>query len=311
MTITATATDNQGLIYLSLQRGLIELARQDATTMDQTILQVSYTQVATMPSLQFSIVADDFGTAPARWIEVNLPVGGTGTLPVVTVDAEFEIREVVPERYQLIKNDGQTVTVTATATDPDGIEYMTIFINGIANDFVYGGDTSVSETVTWVNDEPSRTRFYYYASARDREGSYVTADGASYDIAQPEDLRMIWAAAPGFHNPSRDRLPWTRMEQVFGNGEVWWVKSWGWKNPVALIWYHASFKSVADGGECFGMSTLASEIFHRRICSSELESGLMASELSYDNTYTKEYVEARQGGQLGEEVMIERLDQTV
>jgi hypothetical protein len=309
--ITARATDNQGLMYVSIERGMVELARLDATTLDQTELEVSHTQVATMPVLQFTVVADDIGDALPQRLDVSVPVGGTGTSPVVAVEAEFEIQEVIPARYQLITGDGQTVTVTATASDPDGIEYMSVFINGVAHDFVYTGETSVSETVTWVNDEPSRTRFYYSAAARDREGFYVTADGESYDIAQLEDLRLMWTAAPGFNNPSRDRLPWTRMEQTFGSGEVWWVKSWDWKSPHALIVYHARFKDVADGGECFGMSTLASEIYHRRISSSDLEYGLMASELSYSNSYTKEYVECRQGGQLGDEVFVSRVDQTV
>jgi len=311
VTITARATDNLGLMYVSIERGMVELARRNATSLDQTELEVSYTQVASMPVLRFTIVADDIGDALPQRLDINVPVGGTGTRPVVSVEAEFEIREVIPERYQLITGDGQTVTVTATASDPDGIEYLSLFVNGVAHDFAYTGETSVSETVTWVNDEPSRTRFYYSAAARDREGFYVTADGASYDIAHLEDLRLMWVAAPGFNNPSRDRLPWTRMEQTFGSSEVWWVKSWGWKSPHALIAYHARFKNAADGGECFGMSTLAAEIFHGRISSTDLESGLMASELSYSNSFTREYVECRQGGQLGDEVFVSRVDQAV
>lgn len=310
VTITATATDNERMAYIELSRGGIPLVFEGAEAGERT-LTVSATVEAQLPVLQIAIRADDFGPAAAVREDIWIDVVGTGTIPEVSVEAEWEIRHVIPERYRLIRGDGQTVTITATATDPDGIEHLTIFLNGVPHDFRYDGQTSASETLTWVNDEPSRTRFYYSAAAQDREGNYVTADGENFNIAQLEDLTLMWHAAPGFHNVHEPRLSWTRMVQAFGADECWWVRSWDWKNPYALIWYHAGFKDIADGGECWGMSALATEIYHGRILARDLEFPLMASQLSYANSYTKEYVQARQGGQLGEEVVEQFIDQSV
>jgi hypothetical protein len=310
VTITATATDNEAMGYIELTRGGIVLAFERAGSGERT-LTVSATVEAQLPVLQIAIRADDFGPAAAVREDIRIPVIGTGTVPEVSVEAEWEITAVIPERYRLIREDGQTVTITATATDPDGIESLTISLNGVPHDFTYAGQTSVSETLTWVNDEPSQTRFYYSAAARDREGNYVTADGENFDIAQLEDLTLMWNAAPGFHNPSETNLSWTRMVQVFGVDECYLVPEWGWENPYARTYYQTQFKDVADGGECWGMALLATEIYHGRILSRDLEFPLMASELSYANSYTKEYVQARHGGFLGKEVIIDDIDQWV
>jgi len=312
VTVTARATDDQAMWYVKIIRGSFQLARQDAVA-GQRELTVSHTETATLPSLTYTIIADDLGNpAPVGSPIIRVPVTGTGTVPEVTVTAEWlDVEEVIPERYRLIRGDGQRVRITATASDPDGIQLLTISLPDGLHDFRYDGETSVSETLEWVNDEPSRTRFSYYASAQDREVNYVTADGESFDIVQPTGILLMSTAAPGFHNPSDDRLSWARMCQTFGDGECWWVKDWNWKSWYALIWYHAGFKDIAKHGECFGMSTLATEIYHSRIAAVDLEEVSCAAYLSYDNTFTKEIVEARQGGQLGEEVAFPRYHQRV
>jgi len=310
VTVTATATDDQAMWYVSIRRGALELAVSEATAGERT-LTASHTETAVLPSLTFTIVADDLGAPPPVGSPIiTVPVVGSGTAPEVTVTAEWlDVEEVIPERYRLIRGDGQRVRITATASDPDGIRMLTISLSGAPLDFTFDGDTSVSRTVEWVNDEPSRTRFYYSASAQDEERNYTHADGESFDIVQPTGILLMSTAAPGFHNPSNSRLSWERMCQTFGDGECWWVKDWGWKSWYALIWYHAGFKEIAKKGECFGMSTLAAEIYQSRIAAVDLEDVSCAAYLSYDNTFTKEIVEARQGGQLGEEVAFPRYNQ--
>jgi hypothetical protein len=304
VTITARATDNQALAYVSILRGYTELARREATGDSQTVLEVSYTETATLPGLSYTILADDIGDEPPCREDFFVSVSGSGSAPHVTVSASWEISEVVPERYRLIEGDGQTVNITATASDPDGIQYLTISLNGVPHDFTYRGDTS-------VNDVRSRTRFSFYASARDREGLTSTAPGESYDIARISDISFLWNAALSFHNFSTSRLPWTRMVQVFGADECWYVEDWDWKNAWALIYYHAGFKDIADGGHCFGFSTMSNEFYHGRISPSAIESTLTAHELDKNNSYTKEYIEARQAAQLGNKIMISKIDQWV
>ena len=310
VTVTARATDDQAMWYVKIMRGARQLARREAASGERE-LEVSFSEEAVLPSLTYTIIADDLGpAAPVGSPIITVPVTGTGTVPEVTVTAEWlDVEEVIPERYRLIRGDGQRVRITATASDPDGIRMLTISVTGAPRDFTYDGDTSVSQSVEWVNDEPSRTRFSYSASATDAERNYVHADGESFDIVQPTGILLMSTAAPGFHNPSNPRLSWTRMCQTFGDNECWWVKDWNWKSWYALIWYHAGFKDIADGGECFGMSTLATEIYHSRIAAVDLEEVSCAAYLSYDNTFTREIVEARQGGQLGEEVCFPRYRQ--
>ncbi len=312
VTITARATDNQALAYVSILRGYTELARSEATGDSQTTLEVSFTETATLPGLSYTIIADDIGDEPPCREDIMVTVTGSGSAPSVTITAAWEMAEVVPERYRLIEGDGQTVNITATASDPDGIEYLTIFLNGAPHDFTYsGGDTSVSETLSFTNNVRSRTRFYFSASARDREGLTATAAGEDYDIASLSDITFLWNAALGFHNFTRDRLSWERMVQVFGADECWWVEEWDWKNPWALIYYHAGFKGIADGGHCFGFSTMSNEIYQGRISARDIEDPLAAYQLDKNNSYTKEYIEARQAAQLGNTVMIARIDQWV
>src|SRR4030042_581828 len=211
VTITARATDNQAMYYLTIMRGSADLARRDATS-GQRELEVSYTETAQLPSLSYQIFADDLGPASPVSRMVTVPVTGSGTAPTVTVTAYWlDVERVIPDRYRLIKNDGQQVLITVEASDPDGIRDLHIFINGIDHPFNYTDETSVSETVGWENNEPSRTRFYYYAQARDRENQTTTGEGGDYDIAHPQDIRLIWHEALSFQNFGWSTISWDRM----------------------------------------------------------------------------------------------------
>ena len=311
VTITATATDNEEMRYVAIYRGSMELARRDATS-GQTSLSVSYTEEAVLPSLSYLVTANDRSGETDPVIQmVTIPVVGTGTAPEVTLEIEWEIDEVIPERYRLIREDGQMATITATATDPEGIDYLEIHCNGLGGPRRIDGDgaASVTDTVYWVNDDPGGTTFSCYASAVDMEHNYSSTDAEHIDIVNPGGLLLMTTAAPGFHNPERDRLPWERMVQAFGVGECYWLPN-EWKSPYALIWYHAAFKEIADGGECFGMSTLCTEIYQSRVTAHAIEpSASTAAYMSRDNSYTKEWVEARQGGQIGEEVAFKRINE--
>ena len=308
ITVTARATDNQAMYYLVIMRGSTELARRDAAP-GQRELEVSFTETAQLPSMNYQIFADDLGTASAVGRTVTVPVTGSGTAPTVTVTIEWlDVERVVPDRYRLVKNDGQQVLITAEASDPDGIRNLHIFINGTDHPFNYTDETSVSETVGWENNEPSRTRFYYYAQATDREGQTTTGEGGDYHIAQPQDIRLIWDATPSFVNFGVPTLSWERMCQIFSDAECWSVKSWGWKDVSAENYWDDHVKGVADGGCCFGFATMASEIYNGRISPSDLEMPLLTYQLHENSSYTREWIEARQGGQQGEEVEIPLYD---
>jgi hypothetical protein len=307
------------MYYLTIVRGSIELARQDATS-GQRELQATYTETAQLPSLTYQIFADDVGPASPVGRTVTVPVTGSGTAPTVTVTVEWpDVERVIPDRYRLIKNDGQRVWITAEASDPDGIRDLHIFVNGIDHPFTYTDRTNVSETVEWVNDQPTRTRFSYYAQARDRENQSTTGEGASYDIAQPQDIRLIWHEAPPDVNFGLDdipfTLPWERMCQIFGDGECWNVKGWGWRDSSAENYWEDSVRNAGQGGQCFGFATMAAEFYNGRIAASELDEVTGGAwELSYNEDNfpgigsTGAWIQARQGGWFGEEVLIPRYD---
>lgn len=312
VTITVTATDNQAMSYVRIMRGYDVLANREATEDNQRVLEVSFTETVSLPAMHYTLTADDVGEASPRRLDITVPVIGTGTAPVVSITAEWEIDRVVPERYQLIEGDGQLVTITATASDPEGLESVTIFLNGVPHDFNPRGASSFSETLTWVNDEPSRTRFYFYASARDREGLTATAPGESYDIVRLSDITLIQNAALSFDNNFAGRfMDWNRMEQIFGEDECYWWKDINWRNPWAVIWNASFIRHSNIGGHCWGFSTLVNEIYAGRITARELEHPLSAHELSRENTYTIDYLKVRQAGQYGASAVVEAIDQYV
>jgi hypothetical protein len=117
---------------------------------------------------------------------------------------------------------------------------------------------------------------------------------------------MFSTSAIGFHNEGTGQLSWGRFVQTFGYGECYYAPHWA--SWYALIWYHAGFKDVADGGQCFGMSTMATELYQSRIIANDIQSSATgAAYLTRDATFTKQYIEARQGGQIGEEVLFPRI----
>jgi hypothetical protein len=309
VTITATATDNEAMDYISIQSIAGEVLAFKRAEAGERTLTISATLVAQLPALRFFIRADDYGVAPPAGVTVSIPTG-TNTTPLVTIEVDWEIEKVIPEYYKLIKEDGQSVTITVTATDPDGIDSVSINVPGGPYQFSYhGGETSVSESIIWVNDDPSWTEFYCTATVRDRELNEGQADYGYFHIRKPEELLMWWAL--GFPNQSGPILSWDRMRQTFGDGECYWVESWGWKNPYASAWYWFAFRHIADGGLCFGMCTATLELYEQRIYAHQLENVLWGAGLWYPNSYTKEYAEARQGGQLSEEVEVDLIDQAV
>ncbi|MEJ2738409.1 MAG: DNRLRE domain-containing protein [Dehalococcoidia bacterium] len=317
VTITAQATDDQAMYYLTIVRGSEELAWSDTTTGQRT-LEVSYTETAQLPSMSYQLFADDAGPAPPVSRMVTVPVTGSGTAPTVTITAEWvDVEEVIPDRYRLIKNDGQRVRITAEASDPDGIRNLHIFVNSTEYPFTYTGQTSVRETVEWVNNQPSQTRFSYRAYAQDREAQTTSADGASYDIAQPQDIRIIWSEASKDINFGLKHipyhLPWERMCQIFGAGECWYDEGWGWRDSSADRYYEDYIRSAGWGGQCFGFATMTAELYHGRIAASELDEVTGGAwELDYSrDTFpgsgsTGAWIQARQAGQAGEEVAIPR-----
>ncbi len=189
VTITVTATDNVALSHVSIMRGYTELARNEATTDDTTSLTVAYSEIAELPSMSYTLMADDIGAPEGIREDITVPVAGSGSGPAVDVDIEWlDVTEVLPEEFRLITEDGQRARITATATDADGIETLSISINGLIHDFDFTGQTSVSRSILWENTDASDTTFSYFAAARDRENIYSSTDPVYIDIAQ----RMIF-----------------------------------------------------------------------------------------------------------------------
>ncbi len=311
VTITATATDNEAMYYLVIMRGSTELTRRDAATGERE-LRVSYTETAQLPSLSYQIFADDLSPSASPVSRtVTVPVTGSGAAPTLTVNAEWlTVERVIPEEYRLINNDQQQVRITVAASDPDGIRDLHIFINGEDNHFTFTGQTSVVRQVLWTNNTPGLTRFYYYAQARDLEGRTTTSEVTSYRIAQPQDIRIMWHEAPTFQNfdlrSLGGDLSWDRMCQAFGDDECWHVESWGWRSSYADALWSYLVRDIAAEGLCFGFSTMVNELYARRIAASQLEPGTTggAWQLSANNSYTREWIEARQAGQVSGEVAV-------
>ena len=140
ITITANAADNVALSHVTIMRGTTLLARQEAVG-TQTTLSVSYTETAVLPSMTYTLIADDKADPLPVRKDITVPVTGSGSAPEVRITAEWlDVETVVPERYRLIAGDMQRVLLTATASDPDGIERLTISLNGILHDYTYSGE---------------------------------------------------------------------------------------------------------------------------------------------------------------------------
>lgn len=304
ITITVTATDNQALSYVRIFRGTNLLASAEADGPNQTELSVTFTEKATVPGNNYTLEADDVGSSLPVRQDISVPVTGSGP-PVVDIQIEWlEVERVVPEKYRLIEGDGQVAMITATAWDPDGLDYFDVVVNNVPRTFRYDGIvTEASETVYWENTDRNTEEFSCWANATDNENLYAATETYRVEIARMEDIKMYWSSATQFPttpNPSYARLSWDRMVQVFGRDECWVSERMGWKKLRALAFYHGRFKEIADGGCCYGLSTMATEFYNGRTSPGSLEAGSLAHELRSGNSYTQEYVQARQASQLGE-----------
>ncbi|HKL41967.1 MAG TPA: DNRLRE domain-containing protein [Clostridia bacterium] len=324
ITITVTATDNVALEHVMIVRGSEVLAIREATDASTTSLTVSYSEVAELPSKAYGLVADDIGVSQSIWENVIVPVRGTDSEPIVTIevihDADVGVQATIPERYSFIEDDTQSVAIRATATDPEGIVDLSIQVNGRFHDYHYSdGRTTARETVLFQNTTGTESLGYAFANsdslfsfsayARDAESYLTTTDRTSFTISPMNALDLTYSKAPLFVNTGTNRLSWTRMTQVFGGNECWVSKDWNWKKLKALIFYHAAFKDVADGGRCFGFSTMVAELYNGRLDISDIQGPASPYELNESQYNTAAYLEARQAAQLGASIVIEKISQ--
>lgn len=306
LTITCTARDNKAMSYLAIYKGSTRLVYREATQEDQTTLTVTYTAPGNevdIPGIGFMVQADDQSPgAPAQSLQVYRQIAGTGTMPRISVTIRTDI-ETIPETHRLIKGGGERVTATVTVTDQDGLDYVEVRIPG-RNPVVErpGGGTARTVTLNWTNNDPGITEFYVQVSAKDREGNW-SSHRETVHITQPyETFPAIYAL--GIDNPETPEISWDRMVEVFGNEEC----SWGAvDNPWASLLYDNLFKTIAARGHCFGISTTALEFYHRRITPDTLQNGIYP--LSYDQDYTWQYVQDRQGAQCSAEVAVPAIQQ--
>jgi len=266
VTISATATDNIGLEYLAIKESLtIELCSSYAEDDTTTELTCEHAEVLYTPGKTFYIEANDLGSASAQLIEVNIDIAGTGSDPVVTLDIEFEEDNAIPAKHRLLPMDGQRIDITATATDPDGIDFMTITVDGLPVDFSYDPpQTEVEETLSVYNgvdvldefDVPCTLR--YSVRAYDIEDRSTRVEGEDIEIGAP----WQWYWGLPFANWGCDEnhtWSWSMMESIFGN-EVWWNKERGWRKPHADYLFQNKVKEGGRGGQCYGFCALSLEL---------------------------------------------------
>ena len=160
VTIEVTATDDIAMEYISIYQGGIEVEACYAEG-TQTTLECSYSDVLFAPGVTFSIFADDKGPEPAQGETFTVDVTGSGTPPEVTMDIEFRDENAIPDYHRLLPGDNQMINITVTASDPDGINLLTI-------------DTSTSSPQDYnINQSPGQSQ--QYDSGSD-PGTYMTAD---------------------------------------------------------------------------------------------------------------------------------------
>lgn len=313
VTITATATDNIGLEYLIIKQGSIELCSTYATDNETTTLTCVHTETMFPPGKTLIIEANDKGGSPPQSITLPISVEGSGTAPEIELSVEYRDQNAIPSCYSLLPGDNQTINITATATDPDGINLLTISVNGIPHDFYLGSsDTTASRTVRVVNDNPDLDNFRYYAAATDMEGFYNSTPTESIEIGTP----FQWSWGLNFTNWGCDKnhtWSWSMMESIYGDSEIYLDKSKGWKKDWAWRLYESKIKKGGRGGHCFGMCTLALELAHApaRITAHEIQDNathIDALERENWNT-TWRYYFARQSGQYSDEVTPRRVAQ--
>jgi len=198
-------------------------------------------------------------------ITLIVEVEGTGSDPIVNLDIEFEEENAIPSKHRLLPMDGQRIEITATATDPDGIDFMTITCDGIPIDFRYDPPrTEVEETITVINgvdvldDCSVPCTLRYSVRAYDIEDRSTRVEGEDIEIGAP----WQWYWGLPFANWGCDEnhtWSWSMMESIFGD-EVWWNKERGWRKPHADYLFQNKVREGGRGGQCYGMCALSLEL---------------------------------------------------
>lgn len=313
VTITATASDNVGLEYLIIKEGSIELSSNYATNNETTTLTCAHTETMYPPGKTFIIEANDKGGSPPQSITLPISVEGSGSAPEIILDIEYRDQNAIPRYHSLLPGDNQMVNVSATATDPDGINLLTITVNGILYDFSFDGEyTSVRETVRVVNDDPALDTFRYSAAATDMEGYYNSTSGDDIEIRTP----FQWDWGLNFSNWGCDEShtwSWDMMESIYGDSDIYLDKSKDWKKDWAWRLYESKIREGGRNGFCFGMCTLALELAHSpaRITPYEIQdTATHVDALERENwNHTWRYYYARQCGQYSAKVTPRRVAQ--
>ena len=265
VTISAIATDDVGLEYLTIKEGSIErctsFAEDDATK----VLYCNYSETLFTPGKSFFIEANDLGSSSTQLISLDITVEGSGTNPEVTLSIEFDEEDAIPEKHRILPMDGQQIEITATASDPDGINLMTLTYDGMPYDFSYDPPaTAVEETLTLINgidfldDCTVPCTFRYSLRAYDVEGRSTQVEGEDIELGAP----WQWYWGLPFANWGCDEnhtWSWSMMESIFGD-EIWWNKDRGWKKPHAEYLYNNKIKEGGRGGQCYGMCALSLEL---------------------------------------------------
>ena len=306
VSLTATATDNIGLEYLIIKEGSVELSSNYATNNETTTLTCTHTEIMYPPGKTFIIEANDKGGSPPQSITLPISVEGSSSAPEIEISIGYRDQNVIPRYYSLLPGDDQIVNITATATDPDGINLLTITVNGILYDFSFDAAyPTVTRTVSIVNDDPTLDTFRYSAAATDMEGFYNSTSGEDIEIHAP----FQWYWGLNFSNWGCDKnhtWSWEMMESIYGDSEIYLDKSKGWKKDWAWRLYDSKIRKGGRGGHCFGMCTLALELAHSpaRITANEIQdTATHVDALERENWNTTwRYYFARQAGQYSDEV---------
>jgi len=318
VTLSVTATDDIGLEYVTIKEGSIEWCSSFAEDDTTTELTCEHTEVLYTPGKSFMIEANDKGSSSPQLITVTIDVIGSGSAPVVTLDIAFDDDDVVPAKYQLLPMDGQTVEITATASDPDGIDFMTITYDGTPYDYSYDPpETEVEETISLINgvdmldDCSVPCTFRYSVRAYDTEDRSTRVEGDDIELNAP----WQWYWGLPFANWGCDdnhTWSWSVMESIYGD-EVWWNKERGWKTPHAEYIYDHGIKTGGRGGHCFGMSVTALELAQPspRIYANLVQPSATSIDYlereNWNNTWR--YYYARQAGQYSMNIMALRVAQ--
>ena len=305
VTIEVNATDDVAMQYISIQKGGEEVEYCEATG-TQTELSCTYSEVLTAGNYTFIISADDKGGEPGQGETFYVDVAGTGSDPIVELEIEFEHDDATPANHCLLPMDGQRIDIKATATDPDGIDFMTITVDGIPVDFTF--DPPQTEIERWVSVEngndilddcsaPCTLR--YSARAYDTEDRSTRVEGEDIEIGAP----WQWHWGLPFSNWGCDEnhtWNWNLMESIFGD-EVWWNEEYEWRKPHADYLYKNKVKEGGRKGQCYGMCALSLEL--ASTSSSIYANMIQPTAVSIDDLEREEwnntwpYYYARQAGQ--------------